>query len=387
MALPHEVAKDELVHVRVLRVIWASLFGLLIAGNASADQPTECDRLAGSPTDPRRVGAGIGLYGIEPAHAIAACEAALTADPNNPRLLFNLGRAHEVRGRVEQPSDEMALAGRSYKAAADKGYPAAQVMVAGFYWYGNAGLRQDPVEAMRVLDQAATSDPAEARQQRRMLFGDTTMAPSPLDAQMQLIRKYAAAGDPDALYALGFPARFAEDTLPDAVRVWRKAVTRGSASAAIELAGEYFRGKGGLSKDPAEAVRLIRQAAAGEDPSARTTAAIMYKNGRDGLAKDEKEAARLLKQASDEGERSAPYYLGKFYEEGKGGLPRDEREAARLYRLAADQGYEDAVLALAHYMAEGRGGYVRDKAKAVEYLKRAARWSREAKEELAKMGG
>ena len=84
---------------------------------------------------------------------------------------------------------------------------------------------------------------------------------------------------------------------------------------------------------------------------------------------------------------SAPYYLGKLYEEGKGGLLRDEREAARLYRLAADQGYEDAVLALAHYMAEGRGGYVRDKAKAVEYLKRAARWSREAKEELAKMGG
>src|SRR5262249_24630991 len=249
------------------------------------------------------------------------------------------------------------------------------------------GLRQDPVEAMRVLDQAATSDPAEARQQRRMLFGDTTMAPSPLDAQMQVIRKYAAAGDPDALYALAFPARFAEDTWPHAVRCGRqKAGARGSDSAAIELAGEYFRGRGGLSKDPAEAVRLIRQAAAGEDPSARTTAAIMYKNGRDGLAKDEKEAARLLKQASDEGERSAPYYLGKFYEEGKGGLLRDEREAARLYRLAAAQGYEDAVLALAHYIAEGRGGYVRDKAKAVEYLKRAARWSRVAKEELPKMG-
>src|SRR5215475_3006345 len=179
MALPHEVAKDELVHVRVFRVICASLFGLLIAGNAPADQPTECDRLAGSTTDPRRVGAGIGLYGIEPAQAIVACEAALTADPNNPRLLFNLGRAHEARVRVEQQSDEMALAGRSYKAAADKGYPAAQVMVAGFYCYGSAGFKQDPVEAMRVLDQAVTPDPAEAKQQRRYLFGDATMAPRP----------------------------------------------------------------------------------------------------------------------------------------------------------------------------------------------------------------
>ena len=387
MVVPYEGAKNELVHMRVFRVVCISFFGLLIAGSASADQPTECDRLAGSPTDPRRVGAGIGLYGIEPAQAIVACEAALTADPNNPRFLFNLGRAHEARAGVDRQSDEMALAGRSYKSAADKGYPAAQVAVAGFYWRGNAGFRQDSVEAMRVLDQAATSDPAEAKQQRRNLFGDTTMAISPLDAQLQLIRKYAAAGDADALYALGFPARFGEDTLPDAVGVWRKAAARGSGSAAIELAELYFRGRGGLSKDPAQAVRLIRQAAAGEDPSARTTAAIIYEHGRLGVPKDEKEAARLLKQASDEGDRSAPYYLGKFYEEGKGGLLQDEREAARLYSRAADQGHEEAVLALAHYMAEGRGGYVRDKAKAVEYLKRAARWSKEAKEELAKMGG
>ena len=311
----------------------------------------------------------------------------MAADPNNPRLLFNLGRAHEARARVERQPDAMAPAGRSYKAAADQGYPAAQVTIARFYWRGDAGLRQDPGEAMRVLDQAAQSDPAEAREQRRILFSDTTMAISPSDAQLQLIRKYGAAGDADALYALGFPARFADDTLPEAVGVWRKSAARGSGSAAIELAELYFRGRGGLSKDPAQAARLVRQAATGEDPSARTLAAVIYEHGRLGVPKDEKEAARLLKQASDEGYWSEPYDLGKFYEEGKGGLPRDEREAARLYRLAADQGCEDAVLARAHYMAEGRGGYVRDKAKAVEYLKGTARWSKQAKEELAKMGG
>jgi hypothetical protein len=38
-------------------------------------------------------------------------------------------------------------------------------------------------------------------------------------------------------------------------------------------------------------------------------------------------------------------------------------------------------------MADGRGGYEADKAKAVEYLKRAARWSTQAKDELTKMGG
>jgi hypothetical protein len=55
--------------------------------------------------------------------------------------------------------------------------------------------------------------------------------------------------------------------------------------------------------------------------------------------------------------------------------------------LQPDQDNGDATLALAHDMAEGRGGYEADKAKAVAYLKRAARWSTQAKDELAKIGG
>ena len=47
----------------------------------------------------------------------------------------------------------------------------------------------------------------------------------------------------------------------------------------------------------------------------------------------------------------------------------------------------DATIALARCMAEGRGGYTADKVKAIEYLKRAARWSTQAKDELTKMGG
>jgi len=74
----------------------AGLFGLLMMGAAFAGEPTECDRLAGSPTDPNRVGTGIGLYWIEPAEAVSACERALSTDPNNLRLLFDLGRAHEA---------------------------------------------------------------------------------------------------------------------------------------------------------------------------------------------------------------------------------------------------------------------------------------------------
>ena len=109
------------------RLIVAGLFALSMAGAALAGEPTECDRLAGSPTDPNRVGEGIGLYGIEPAEAIAACEKALASDPQNPHLLFNLGRAHDAASLVDKEPDQKAEAGRNFKAAADQGYPAAQV--------------------------------------------------------------------------------------------------------------------------------------------------------------------------------------------------------------------------------------------------------------------
>jgi tetratricopeptide (TPR) repeat protein len=164
--------------MRSCRIIVAGLFGLLIAGAASAGEPTECDRLAGSPTDPNRVGAGIGLYGIEPAEAITACERALASDPHNPRLLFNLGRAHAARSLLDNQPEQKEQAGQSFKAAADQGYPAAQVALAAFYWQGRGGFQRDTNQAMRLLKEAMVSDAKEAKSQRRNLFGDTTFTPT-----------------------------------------------------------------------------------------------------------------------------------------------------------------------------------------------------------------
>jgi TPR repeat protein len=358
-----------------------------MAGSASAGEPTECDRLAGSPTDPNRVGAGIGLYGIEPPEAIAACERALAADPHNPRLLFNLGRAHAASGRIDKQPDQVAQAARSFKAAADQGYPAAQVELALFYWHGSGGLQQDTGQAMRLLEKAMVSDAREAKSQRRNLFGDTTLTPDPNKAEIRLIKEAADAGDIDALYALSLPLNLGGDQQAELADVLHKAAALGSAPATLDLAKMYFRGRGGLAKNPEESLRLIQQAVAGDDPGTWVSAAILFERGYLGAPKDEKLAARLFKQASDEGDASAQYYLGTLYEEGKAGLPPDAREAARLYKLAADQGNADAVVVLARDMAEGRGGYEADKAKAIAYLKRAARWSTQAKDELTRMGG
>lgn len=364
---------------------FGAMVALLAAKAALAADPTDCDRLAGSPVDPNRLGAGIGLHGIEPAEAIAACEKALAANPNNPRLLFNLARAHQARWLGEQPTeDERALVSRSVKAAADQNYPAALIAEAAYYWQGQAGFPQDPAEAMRLLDKAAMSDAAEARKIRRLYLLQPVVDEKPVEAQVRFVKAAADTGDPDALFALGM-SEDDNQRQEEAARLWRRAAERGSAEAALLLATDYLAGEGGLPQDDAEAQRFMHQAATGDDPNTRAILASIYEQGLQ-VAKDEELAGRLYKQASDEGDHAGQYHLATFYEAGKGGLSRDEHEAARLYKLAADQGDEDAALALARYMAEGKGGYTADKAAAAAFLKRAARWSRKARDALAITG-
>ncbi len=336
--------------------------------------------------DPKRVSPGVDYYGINPNQAIPACEKALAVDPTNPRLLFNLGRAHAaaiVQG--DQRAGEEELAGQNIKAAADRDYPAAQMVLANYYWRGIGGFGQDTGEAIRLLERAALSDATLAKRQRRFLFRAAIVI-RPNDAQMRAVKEAADGGDAEALYVLGKQASSGdESSKAAAAALWRKAAALGSAQAAADLAKMYSKGEGGLSKNLDEGKRLIEQAATGDDPGARSQAAIEYEYGGI-VSEDENKAVHLFEQASNEGDPYASYAIGKLYDEGGAGLPQNAGKAAPFYKLAADRGVEDAILAVARYMKEGLGGYEPDRAKAVEFLKRAARWSKKAKEQLAAMG-
>lgn len=89
----------------------------------------DCDRLAASPHDPLRQGEGVPYDALDAAAAIAACEAALAAAPEEPRFAFQLGRALAKAGRVEE-----ALT--AYRAAAERGHVAALHNVAQLYEEG-----------------------------------------------------------------------------------------------------------------------------------------------------------------------------------------------------------------------------------------------------------
>jgi hypothetical protein len=93
-----------------LRSVLASVLILvLVRPGLAQDQDTTaalvvaCDWVAASPTDQDRpIGlAGVPYGRLEANTAIAACEAAAAAVPDNPRIMFQLGRAHAAAKAYE----------------------------------------------------------------------------------------------------------------------------------------------------------------------------------------------------------------------------------------------------------------------------------------------
>lgn len=79
---------------------------------AWAREATGCDRLAGHPSDPERVGEGRARPDIDLDAAIAACLEAIDDDPDNPRLNYQLARVYGYSNRHEEgdPYRNRALA-------------------------------------------------------------------------------------------------------------------------------------------------------------------------------------------------------------------------------------------------------------------------------------
>lgn len=63
---------------------------------------TECDRLAAHGRDPGHVATPVSQADMDKPAAIEACTAAVAADPDNPRLNYQLGRAYGYSGMGEE---------------------------------------------------------------------------------------------------------------------------------------------------------------------------------------------------------------------------------------------------------------------------------------------
>ena len=98
---------------------------------------TDCDRLAAHPDDPEAVAPGVTSGGMDKAAAIAACRQAVAADPDNPRLRYQLGRSYGYSGLHEE-----ALPHR--EAALRAGYPQSLFVMGYIRTTGWDGAEPDP---------------------------------------------------------------------------------------------------------------------------------------------------------------------------------------------------------------------------------------------------
>lgn len=148
-------AADQECPVRLLLTVLL-LHATLAAAAPFDPQPysqdvTECDRLASHPEDPFHVAPGRDRAQIDLPAAIAACEAAVKADPKNPRLNYQLARVYGYSGVGEKAIPYRAV-------AVDADYPQALFVVGFLHLTGLNKQPQDRCRAGELIRRAAQQD-------------------------------------------------------------------------------------------------------------------------------------------------------------------------------------------------------------------------------------
>ena len=128
--------------------ILAGIFAVALAAPAQADklevtwseEMTECDRLAAHGLDPFHIGTPVTRASMDKPAAIAACKEAVAADPDNPRLNYQLGRAlgYSNRGDEAMPYRLKAVEAK---------YPQSLFVIGYLYFLGQT-IEKDPCKTV-----------------------------------------------------------------------------------------------------------------------------------------------------------------------------------------------------------------------------------------------
>jgi TPR repeat protein len=149
--------------------------------------------------------------------------------------------------------------------------------------------------------------------------------------------------------------------------------TRGYVKQELELAADYFAGRG-VPKDLTQSAYWYRKAADQGNPAAQVYLGYMYTVGM-GVPQDKTEAIRWYRRAASAGNAEAEVNMAALYIRGDG-IKQDIQEALRLLKSAAEKrdGRADAYLGLASYM--GLGGAVDHTAPNNTIRKQSFSWRR-----------
>ncbi len=217
-----------------------------------------CDRLSASPIDPEKPAnvAGVEFEELTATPALAACRAALAAEPNNPRLAFELGRVEMKAGGLDD--DALAL----FRKAAAVGHAGAMNSL-GLAYDRGIGVAKDIGEATRWYRRSAEAGNSAAMRRLGFAFrnGDGVSV-NPVQA-LRWFRRAADAGNVQAMSEVGQAYSHglgASQDSAEAAKWFRKAAEAGGATGMNQLGMAYLRGLG-VDRDPIEAVRWFRKSA------------------------------------------------------------------------------------------------------------------------------
>jgi TPR repeat protein len=248
----------------------------------------DCDVLAGEPLDLQGVGKGVELKLVDALLAKDACSRAVSTYPENPRFIYQFGRAQLAAGDV-------AEATRLFKLAADAGYVRAFCMQ-GVLAEKGIGREKDQEEANRLFKLAADKGDPYALQfyGRNLVKGVGIKA----DAKegMELLKRAAELGNSDALDEMG----------------------------ALYLYG------GNLKADPRRAVGFLEASAKRSVKKKRSVKTIetdigtLYFKG-EGVKKDYRQAAKWYELGAERGNQGGVGDLSWIYAQG----PDDLRNPSR----------------------------------------------------------
>ena len=311
--------------------------GLFVAGSALAapevvvlggggdggDPAAQCGNLAASPWEPGRGGRGVEDDQIFIDGAIAACEAALAADPQAAELQTWLARAYLLAGRRDDAT-------KLLETASSAGNPFAAYMLAGLLGRDlDRMVAQDPERAASLLMQAA----------------DGGFTP----AQADLAERYEAGN--------GVPGDYME-----AQRLYQLASDEGYGLATYKL-GLFEHGGYVAEADFSRAMDYYQLAADQGEPLGNYGAGQLYEYGQ-GVDQDYARAAQSYQLAADAGEKMSETALAYLYEQGLG-VPQDYDKSFALLLDASAQNWGFAHAALSLHYLFGQGTPV-DEAKALD---------------------
>lgn len=263
-----------------------------------------------------------------------------------PAGSHHLGYCHEKGLGVDQDMDRAI---ELYQTAADQGFEAAQIRVAGIL--RDRGRFADAQKYDKMA--ADRGHTACAREYARYLLHWRADAESHKTAIEYLLK--AAERDDGPAYLLlanwysgaipGSPTDY-----PKMVECLWEAANRGVASAQNKVARCFEFGIG-VQKDTAIACRWYQKAAMQNDPQALVDVGRCYDTGT-GVPLDHGAALQWYQRAAALGYPPGDYSVGLCYELGTG-IAADMRKGLQHYRLAADKGHAPSQYKVGAFLQRG----------------------------------